>query len=381
MVLASAEDSGAEEAGAHLDSADEVRDEDRFDVQAVDAWLRAREPDLGGAPHPGVRSENLGDLPQVRQFSGGASNLTYLLSYPGRELILRRPPPGAKAASAHDMEREFRIQQALLPVFPYVPKMVGLCQEESVLGSDFYVMERVEGTILRGRVPPELELGEQRAKALCESAIDRLVELHGVDPKAAGLSDLSRGEGYARRQVEGWSDRYRRARTWNVPRFEWVMSWLAERMPPDVGSCVIHGDYRLDNLVLAPGDPRRIVGVLDWEMATIGDPLMDLGGALAYWVQADDDRAMQALRRQPTHRPGMLTRAQVLERYAQDTGLSTDGWAFYEVFGLFRLAVIIQQIYRRYHLRQTRNPAFKRYWLGVHYLDRRCRRIARAAGG
>lgn len=348
-----------------------VRDEDSFDVQALDAWLREVDPALSGPPEDPARP------PQVRQFSGGASNLTYLLSYPGRELVLRRPPAGVKAASAHDMRREFHIQRALRPVYPYVPRMVGLCQDETLLGSDFYVMERIGGTILRGRVPPGLGLDEPAARALCESAIDRLAELHEIDPAGAGLADLSKGPGYVRRQVSGWSERYRAARTPNVPRFERVMRWLAGNQPEDVASCVIHGDFRLDNLVLAPGQPRRIVGVLDWEMATVGDPLMDLGSALAYWVQAEDDRFMQALRRQPTHLPGMLTRAQVLERYARASAREVADFTFYEVFGLFRLAVIIQQIYRRYHLRQTRNPAFRRYWLAVRYLHYRCRRIIR----
>jgi len=352
----------AGEAPAGGDRAGEVRAEDAFDVAALHAWLVEREPGLEGPP-------------RVGQFSGGASNLTYLLRYPGRELVLRRPPAGAKAVSAHDVAREFRIQRALAGSFPFVPRMVGLCSDPGVIGSEFYVMERLRGTILRGRVPRAVQLEAPAARALCEAAIARLAELHAVDPVAAGLADLDRGEGYVRRQVEGWSERYRRARTWNVPSFERVMAWLAERRPQDVRRCVIHNDYRLDNLVLDPHDPRGIVGVLDWEMATIGDPLMDLGGALAYWVQRDDGRGMQALRRQPTHLPGMLTREEVVRAYAARTGLRVEGWTFYEVFGLFRLAVIVQQIYRRYHLRETRNPAFRHYWLAVHYLDRRCRRV------
>lgn len=352
---------------AAVEGARAVRDEDAFDVAALDAWLRERAGGLSGPP-------------DVRQFSGGASNLTYLLRYPGRDLILRRPPPGAKAASAHDMAREHRVQQALKPVYPYVPEMVALCQDPGVLGSDFYVMERVEGTILRQDIPPELGLDAAATRRLCESVVDRLVDLHAVDPTgAAGLADLGRGPGYVRRQVEGWSGRYRAARTRNAPSFARVMRWLDERQPADAGACVIHNDFRFDNVVLAPDDPQRIVGVLDWEMATVGDPLMDLGGALAYWVESGDDRVMRAFRRQPTHRPGMLTRAEVVERYAERTGRTIDDWAFYEVFGLFRLAVIIQQIYRRYSLGQTRNPAFRHYWLAVRYLDRRCRRIIRTS--
>lgn len=352
-----------------VEDARSVRAEDAFDVEAVHGWLAA----AGAAP--------AGPAPEVRQFAGGASNLTYLLRYPARDLILRRPPPGAKAATAHDMAREFGIQQALAPVYPYVPRMVALCREASVIGSEFYVMERIAGTVLRGRIPPRLGLDAAATRRLCVSALERLIELHRVDVTAAGLAELGRGPGYVRRQVEGWSERYAAARTWNVPSFRRVMRWLAERQPPDAGACVIHNDFRLDNLVLAPADPGRIVGVLDWEMATVGDPLMDVGGALAYWVQADDDRFMRgALRRQPSDAPGMLSRRELVELYSQRTGLAVDRWPFYEVFGLFRLATIVQQIYRRYHLRQVRNPAFRHYWLAVRYLDRRCRRLIRRSG-
>lgn len=343
-----------------------VRDEDVFDVDAVSAWLRPHAPELTGPP-------------EVRQFSGGASNLTYLLRYPERDLILRRPPLGTKAASAHDVAREHRVQAALRPSFPYVPEMVALCQDQSVIGSDFYVMERIPGTILRKEIPRDLGLAPADLRHLCESAIDRLVDLHQVDPHAAGLADLGKGPGYVRRQVEGWSRRYRAVKTWNVPSFERVMRWLDANQPDDVAACVIHNDFRLDNLVLSPDDPTAIVGILDWEMATIGDPLMDLGGALAYWVQSDDDRLMHTLRRQPTNAPGMLTREQIVDHYATRSGRQIDNWPFYEVFGLFRLATIAQQIYYRYHHKQTRNPAFRHFWLGVTYLDRRCRKVVKRA--
>jgi aminoglycoside phosphotransferase (APT) family kinase protein len=171
-----------------------------------------------------------------------------------------------------------------------------------------------------------------------------------------------------------------KARTWNVPSFARIRAWLRERIPEDVGECVIHGDFRLDNLVLDPADPVRIVGVLDWEMATIGDPLMDLGNSLAYWVQADDDVVARATRRQPTHLPGMLTRAEVVARYFEKSGLPPRDVTFHEVYGLFRLAVIAQQIYYRYHRRETRNPAFRWFWLLSHYLERRSLRLIRRAG-
>ncbi|HEX4806700.1 MAG TPA: phosphotransferase family protein [Conexibacter sp.] len=347
-----------------------VRDEDAFDVDAVDAWLRGL--GVAGLGDPG-------SPPEVRQFAGGASNLTYLLRYPERDLILRRPPAGTKASSAHDMGREHRIQAALKPVFPAVPEMVAFCGDAGVIGGDFYVMERVEGVIPRARMPSQVGTEPPLMTAIGERFVDLLAELHAVDPAAAGLADLSRGPGYVRRQVEGWSERYRRAKTWNVPSFERVMRWLDAEQPGDVGACVIHNDFRLDNLVLDAHDPLRVRAVLDWELATIGDPLMDLGSSLAYWVQADDGLAGRLFRRQPSHLPGMPTRAQIVARYGERAGTSTDAWTFYEVFGLFRLAVIAQQIYYRYHHKQTRNPAFKRFWVAAHLLERRCRTAIRAA--
>ncbi|GAA3386031.1 phosphotransferase family protein [Cryptosporangium minutisporangium] len=343
-----------------------VRSEDAFDVAKVHGWLSEQ---VDGLDAP----------PEVRQFSGGASNLTYLLRYPDRELILRRPPAGRKASSAHDMSREYRVQKHLKPVFRYVPDMVAFCDDQDVVGADFYVMDRIVGTIPRKDLPPEVTLTPLEARTLAFTVIDTLVELHDIDPEAAGLADLGRGAGYVGRQVRGWSDRYRKARTWNVPKAEGVMSWLADHQPDDVRSCIIHNDYRLDNVVLAPDDPMRVVGVLDWEMATIGDPLMDLGGALAYWIQHDDPYLSQRARRQPTHLPGMPTRREVVEYYCDRAGLSADNWAFYEVFGLFRLAAIAQQIYYRYHHKQTRNPAFRQLWTNVNYLIWRARKVIREA--
>ena len=340
------------------DDSRELRSEDAFDVDALHAWLSSRVPGLSTAP-------------QVRQFAGGASNLTYLLRYSDRELVLRRPPRGHKAATAHDMGREHRVQAALAPHFPYVPEMVAFCDDVTVLGSDFYVMSKVEGMILRGR---SASLPVEDAVALGETYVDTLVALHGVDVDAAGLSDLSRGAGYVGRQVAGWGARFTAARTPDVPDFAAVMTWLSAQQPADVSMCLVHNDFRLDNLVL--DDQLAVVAVLDWEMATIGDPLMDLGGALAYWVQADDDDVMRLSKRQPTDLPGMPNRNQVVERYAAATGLVVDNWSFYEVFGLFRLAVIAQQIYLRFFRGETTNAAFKDFHHFVTYLESRCRRVA-----
>lgn len=339
-----------------------VRPDDAFDVIAVNGWLKQHVAGLAGTP-------------VVTQFTGGASNLTYLLRYPGRDLVMRRPPAGKKASSAHDMAREYLVQSRLKPAFPYVPTVLALCQDDRVLGTDFYVMERIPGTILRSDLPPGVTLTLEQGAQLCRAAVDTLVELHSVDPGKVALGELSRGPGYVQRQVAGWSKRYRAVRTRNTPPFTRVISWLTSHMPADTGSCVIHNDFRLDNLVLSPDNPVKIAGVLDWELATIGDPLMDLGSSLAYWVQADDDRVNRRLRRQPTHLPGMMTRRQVIDYYAQQTGSNLENWTFYEVFGLFRLAVIVQQIYYRYHHGQSTNPAFKHYWFTVCYLDWRCRRL------
>ena len=349
----------------------EVREEDAFDVPTMAAWLREHGSDVPAG------------TPDVRQFPGGASNLTYLLSYADRDLILRRPPSGVKAKSAHDMRREFTIQSKLQPVFGLVPGMVAFCDDQDVIGSDFYVMERLDGTILRRDLPEGLSLSEEDARTLCTNFLDVLVDLHSVDPGKAGLEDLGRGAGYVRRQVGGWSERFRRARTDNVGDYERVMGWLDQQQPDDVATTVIHNDFRLDNVVLAPDDPLRVIGVLDWEMATLGDPLMDLSGALAYWIQPDDDDAFRAARRQPSHLPGMLTRAELVDYYTSRMGLSvtTEQWRFYEVFGLFRLGVIAQQIYYRYHHGQTTNEAYARFLPMTQYLEQRCNRLIDEAEG
>ncbi|WP_430391238.1 phosphotransferase family protein [Dyella sp. 20L07] len=349
------------------DQARPVRDEDAFDLMRVDAFLKQHIPRLTGTP-------------TVKQFPGGASNLTYLLSYPDRELVLRRPPRGAKAKSAHDMLREARVMNALKPSYPYVPAILARCDDAEVIGQDFYVMERLNGTILRRDLPPELGLDRDGVRTLCLSFIDRLIELHHVDITQPGLNELGKGEGYIARQVAGWSERWRQAATEGSDPCEDVMTWLNTSQPKhDNASCVIHNDYRFDNVVLSPDNPLDIIGVLDWEMATIGDPLMDLGGSLAYWVQADDDKVFQSFRRQPTHESGMLTRAEVVAYYGERSGFDVSRFDFYEVFGLFRLMVIIQQIYRRFALGQTSNPQFSGFGDAARYMGMRCRRLIAAA--
>ena len=329
-----------------------VRDEDAFDVAKVHTWLSSY--------------INESSLPDVFQFRSGASNLTYLLKYPDRELVLRRPPVGTKAVSAHDMKREFLIQSRLKPVYDLVPTVIALCEDHSILGSDFYVMDRIQGEIFRRDVPETLT--KEDITVMAHSLVSGLAQLHSVD--ASVLNELNKGPGYVTRQVEGWSKRYRNALTDDVPDGEDVMNWLLSNRPDDVGSCIIHGDWRIDNMVFDLAQ-KKLVGVLDWELATVGDPLMDLGSALAYWIDKDDEPMFASLRRQPSHLDGMPTRKEFIAKYLELSGRKCDDFTFYEVFGLFRLTVIIQQIWARYKAGQTTNPAFKGFGMGVNILINR----------
>ena len=338
----------------------EVRAEDAFDLGAVQEWLQRN-------------AEVPSEIPRVQQFGAGASNLTYLLTYKDLELILRRPPVGTKAASAHDMKREFIIQKVLLPDFPLVPKVVALCQDPSIIGSDFYVMKKIEGVILRRDLPKDLTLSLPDITRIGDLVIDGLVSLHHVD--STPLSQFSKGPGYVGRQVEGWSRRYRAARTPDVADAETLMKWLDHNQPDDVASCVIHGDWRLDNVVLNLDNGPKLVGALDWELATVGDPLMDLGSSMAYWIDRNDEPEFAALRRQPTHLPGMPTRKEFIARYLEKAEWGCDDFTFYEIFGVFRLTVILQQIWARYFVGQTSNPAFADFGGAVNVMINRAMRM------
>ncbi|WP_298445178.1 phosphotransferase family protein [uncultured Ferrimonas sp.] len=344
-----------------------VRPGEALPLETLLPWLAQHCPQLTGTP-------------RITQYSGGASNWTYCLAFAEQEVILRRAPAGKKAKGAHDMAREHNIQQALQPHFPLVPTMLGLGQDTAVMDSDFYLMDKVEGFIPRRNLPKSLALSSGQTRALCQSAIDTLVQLHQVDIHATGLAAIGKGEGYIERQILGWNKRYRNAKTWNVGSGKTVMHWLQANLPKTERQALIHNDFRLDNLVLDPNQPDKVLAVLDWELATIGDPLMDLGNSLAYWVQADDDPVIRANRRQPTNAPGMMTRQQVIDYYCKQAGIECDDFTFYEVYGLFRLAGIVQQLYHRYHHKQTRNPAFKNLWLFTNYLLWRCQRLIKASG-
>ena len=332
----------------------QVRDQDAFDVEQFGAWLQDAVPGLG-------------DIERVFQFAGGASNLTFQIDCANDSVVMRTSPTGRKAASAHDMVREARLLTALRPGFDKVPEVLATAGEDSPIGRPLFISVYVAGTILRRDLPEGAPV-----EAMADTFVQSLVDLHSVDTTSGELASFNKGEGYVRRQVDGWSNRYRQAHTDDVPDGESVMAWLDQRQPEDAGACVIHNDWRFDNLVLDPQQPERIIGVLDWEMATLGDPLMDLGNTLAYWVQADDDQTFQMMRRQPTNAPGMLTRQEVIEYYGEKTGYKVENFDFYTIYGLFRLAVIVQQIYYRYYHKQTTNPQFKNFHLLVRYLNHYC---------
>lgn len=332
---------------AAIDQPGAVRAGEELDPGRLAAWLAERlGPDAGRV--------------EIEQFPAGHSNLTYLVRTSAGEYVLRRPPFGNRVKTAHDMGREFRVLSALAPVFPPAPRPLLLCEDEQVIGAPFYLMERRQGVVIRRALPDALSGRPDLAGRLCESLVDTLAALHAVDYRAVGLGDFGRPDGYAARQVTGWTERYRAAATDQVPDMDRVAAWLAERTPPERGggAAVIHNDLKFDNVMFAADDPARVVAVLDWEMATIGDPLMDLGTSLAYWIEPGDPEPLRAVAMGPTTAPGMWTRRQVVHHYSLRTGRAVDSLAFYHAFGLFKLAVIVQQIYARYARGYTRDQRF-----------------------
>lgn len=329
------------------DKAVEVRQGESLDTDMIGSYLRDRIAGLHGEM-------------KVSQFPSGFSNLTYLISIGDREMVLRRPPFGKKAKTAHDMGREYRMLKALRPYFRYCPEVLHFCDDHGIMGCDFYVMERIQGIILRKKFPVGLELTPDENRKLCERLVEVHAELHNLDWKAAGLEDFGNPSGYVKRQVDGWIRRYRDSKTPDAPDFEKLMQWLEDNMPPDTDRpSIIHNDYKFDNVVLNEADPLRIIGVLDWEMATVGDPLMDLGSSLAYWVNHDDPDYLKAASQLATFMPGMMKRKDIVEYYAKLAGRDVSGFLYYYCFGLFRLAVIAQQIYYRYYHGQTRDKRFE----------------------
>lgn len=362
-----------------------MRPGEALDVERLAAYLAATVPELAGVA-----------TITVEQFPSGHSNLTYLLHVsfrteggfdrqqaapqplPVLDLVLRRPPVGAKIKTAHDMGREFHILSRLAPVYPKAPRPLAYCPDESVLGAPFYVMERLTGVILRNQAPAGIGLTAGVMRGLSEAFVDTLVDLHRSDYAAIGLGDLGSPAGYVRRQIDGWTQRYCNAATDDLPHVERAAAWLAGHLPAESGATLIHNDFKYDNLVLDPADLTRIVGVLDWEMATIGDPLMDLGTSLGYWIDPNDAPELLAMSLGLTTLPGNFSRRELTQRYAERTGLDPGDGVFYYVYGLFKIAVIAQQIYARYKAGLTQDRRFATLIHGVAALgEQASRAIAR----
>lgn len=328
-----------------LDKTRPVREGEQLDLAQLEPWLRERFPD--------ARRELA-----IEQFPSGHSNLTYFVRLGDLELVLRRPPFGSKVKSAHDMGREFRVLSKLSKVFPEAPAPLAQCEDDAVLGAPFYVMQRIKGVILRRDPPEGLTIDTDTARRLSESFIDTLARLHSLDYQAIGLGDLGKPEGYVERQVTGWIKRYYGSQTDDLAEVEPISKWLTENRPAESGATLIHNDYKYDNVVLDAGDITRVIGVLDWEMSTIGDPLMDLGTAISYWIDPHDPDDLQLIRWGPTTLPGNLTRPELVARYAEQTGRDVKEMVFYLAYAYFKTAVIAQQIYYRYHQGLTKDARF-----------------------
>jgi aminoglycoside phosphotransferase (APT) family kinase protein len=345
-----------------LDKPRPVREGEQLDGSCLLSYLSGKIPDLAGPL-------------EIKQFPAGFSNLTYFLRAGRREFVLRRPPFGAKIKTAHDMGREFLILSHLHPVYRKVPRPFLFCDDESIIGAPFYLMERVRGIILRAQPPDGLVLSPEVMRRLSESFIENLAEIHEVDYLAAGLNDLGRPEGYVSRQIEGWTKRYYNARTDHLPEIEKLAEWLMEHAPADSGRALIHNDYKYDNVVFAPDDLSRVRAVLDWEMATVGDPLMDFGTTLGYWVDPNDPAEWKQRGFGLTALPGNLTRRELVESYARRTGREVGDMVFYFAYALLKIAVIVQQIFYRYRQGFTTDPRFSE--LGT--LVRACGQLAQRA--
>ncbi|MGD0307238.1 MAG: phosphotransferase family protein [Candidatus Acidiferrales bacterium] len=295
---------------------------------------------------------------EFQQYPSGHSNLTYSVKFGSREMVLRRPPFGSKVKSAHDMSREYRVLSKLHAAYPPAPEVLLYCEDESIIGAPFYLMEPVHGIIIRRDPPASLDFSADTARRLSEAFVANLAELHRLDYNAIGLGALGNPEGYLDRQVNGWTERYHRSKTYEHPGVERLVEWMTARKPSSRRPALIHNDYKFDNVVLDTHDPTRIIGLLDWEMCTIGDPLTDLGTLLAYWVEETDPAELKAVRWGPTNFPGSLRRIEIVQLYRELTKRDTSEITFYLVFARFKLAVIVQQIYYRYHHGLTKDQRF-----------------------
>jgi aminoglycoside phosphotransferase (APT) family kinase protein len=346
-----------------------VRAGEQLDWDRLVSWLRERLPGCG------IAGLDVGVDPDVAQFPGGHSNLTYLLRFGAVDVVVRRPPFGPVPPTAHDMAREFRWLTAMHRVFPLAPRPYLLCDDVSVIGSVFYAMERRHGLVVRTDEPPALANPSARRR-LSESMVDTLVTLHAIDVTMNGLDTLGKPAGFLERQVRGWTDRWHRSQTTPLPEMDALGDYLRAHLPPDpVRPSVVHGDFKLDNVMLAPDDVGRIVAVFDWEMSALGDPLVDVGILLTYWAPTAPPQQRDALTT-VTDRPGYLSTSEIVDRYAARSGRDVSGIRYYEIFAVFKIAVVIQQIYARFVHGQTSDPRFATFDARVAYLARHAAGLA-----
>jgi aminoglycoside phosphotransferase (APT) family kinase protein len=349
--------------------ANAVRPGEQLDWPRLVAWLRAHLPGCG-VPGLDVTRE-----PDVAQFPGGHSNLTYLVRFGDVDIVVRRPPFGPVPPTAHDMAREFRWLAAMHRVFPLAPRPYLLCEDLEVIGSVFYAMERRRGLVVRADEPPALANPAARRR-VSEAMVDTLADLHAIDVHARGLGALGKPAGFVERQVRGWSDRWHRSRTTPLPEMDALADWLRAHLPADPAApSVVHGDFKLDNVMLDADDVGRIVAVFDWEMSALGDPLVDIGILLAYWGPTAPPEQRDALTT-VTDRPGYLTPHGMVERYAARSGRDVSRIGYYEIFAVFKIAVVIQQIYCRYVQGQTADRRFATFDARVAYLARHAAGLA-----
>lgn len=297
----------------------------------------------------------------VRQFGGGAANLTYLLDYGTHQYVLRRPPLGPVAPSSHDMAREFRVLSVLYQAFPAAPRAYLFCDDHSVIGAPFFVMERKQGVVVRRSIPAEYADAPDAPRRMSEALVDALAAFHAVDYHTLGLETLGKPAGFIERQVEGWYGRWHNARTHVLPQMETVYGWLRENVPPAGAPTLIHNDYKLDNVMLAADDPGSLIAIFDWDMCTLGDPLADLGTLLTYWIEPDDPPYLQMTAMMPVGDSRFMTRAEMIQRYAEKSGRDVSHIRFYHALGLFKLMVICAQIYIRYQRGQTQDARFEAF--------------------
>ena len=349
----------------------DVRPGEQLDWPRLVAWLRERLP---SCRIPGLDASV---EPDVAQFPGGHSNLTYLVRFGATEIVVRRPPFGPVPPTAHDMAREFRWLSAMHSVFPLAPQPYLLCEDTSVIGCVFYAMERRYGVVVRTEEPPALANPAARRR-LSAAMIDTLADLHAIDVAANGLSGLGKPAGFVERQVRGWSERWHRSQTTTLPEMDALANWLREHLPADPTPAIVHGDFKLDNVMLDPGDVGRIVAVFDWEMSALGDPLVDVGIVLAYWSPTGPPSQRDALTT-VIDRPGYFTKQEIVERYAARSRRDLSGIRFYEIFAVFKIAVVIQQIYFRYVQGQTTDARFVSFGARVEFLAQHAAQLAALA--